>query len=79
VETKTGAVPADDGVGLHDDKDAGPAEPRLSQSGPEEPVQAIQTGTGPFAFEHGDLLSKRENFKGGVAATGERRAGGSQD
>jgi hypothetical protein len=79
VETKTGAVPADDGLGLDDDKDVGPAGPRLSQSGPEEPVQPIRTGTGPVPLENRDLLSEGENFEGGVAATAEERADGSED
>ena len=46
----------------------------MSQSGPEEPVQPIQTGTGPFPFENRDLLSEGEDFEGGVAATAEEHA-----
>jgi hypothetical protein len=72
-------VPADDGVGLHEDQDVGPAGPKLSQSGPEEPVQPIQTGTGPFPLENRDLLSEGENFEGGVAATAEEHADCSED
>jgi hypothetical protein len=67
------------GVGLHDDKDVGPAGQKLSQSGPEEPVQPIQTGTGPFPLESCDLLPERENFKDGAAATAEKYADCGQD
>src|ERR1035437_228978 len=36
VQTETGAVPADDGLGLHDDEDIGPAGPRAAKGRPEE-------------------------------------------
>lgn len=41
--------------------------------------QPIQTGTGPFPLESRDLLSERENFEGGVAATAEEHADCNQD
>ena len=44
-------------------RDLGPAEPHAVQGGPEESVQPIQTGTGPFPVENYDLLPEDENFK----------------
>jgi hypothetical protein len=79
VETKTGAVPADDSVGLHCGKDVGPAGPKLWQSGLEEPVRPIQTGPGPGPLENHDLLSERKNFKGRIAATAEEDPHSSPD
>ena len=69
VETKTGAVPADDGLGLDDDEDVGPAGPEAAEGGPEESVQGVQYWPRPLAFEHGDLLSEGEDFEGGIAST----------
>jgi len=74
VETKTGAVPANHGLRLHDDQQLGPAGPNLTEACPEEPVQPIQTGTGSFPLEDGDLLSEGEDLQGGVAATTEENA-----
>jgi hypothetical protein len=39
VETETGAVLADDGLGLHDDEDVGPAGPKAVEGRPEESTQ----------------------------------------
>ena len=39
VETEAGAVPADHGLGLHDDEDVGPAGPTVAERRPEESVQ----------------------------------------
>jgi hypothetical protein len=79
VQTKTGAVPADHGLGLHDDENLGPARPNLTEARPEEPVQPIQPGTGSLPLEHGDLLSEGENLEGGVTATTEEDANGGQE
>ena len=79
VEAKPGSAPARDGCGLHDNEDVGPAGPKLSQSGPEEPVQPIQAGPRPFTFEHGDLLSEGEDFEGGVAPMAEEDAESGQN
>jgi hypothetical protein len=37
------------------------------QGSPEESVQPIQTGTGPFPLENYDLLPEGENFNCAVA------------
>ena len=39
VQPKTDPVPADDGLGLDDDQNIGPAGPEAADGGPEEPVQ----------------------------------------
>ena len=58
VQPKTRGMPADDGLGLHDDQDAGPTGPEAAEGGPEEPVPRVQDWPRPFAFEHRDLLSE---------------------
>ena len=78
IETEAGAVPADHGVGLHDDQDVGPAGPTMAKSRPEESVQGVQFWPRPFPFEHGDLLSEGENFEGGIASTAEEDSDGRQ-
>ena len=79
VETKTGAVPADDGLGLHDDEDVGPAGPEAAEGRPEESVPRIQYRPRPFALEHGDLLSEGEDFQGGIASTAEEDSDGGNE
>jgi hypothetical protein len=76
---ETGAVPADDGLGLHDDEDVGPAGPKAAQKGPEQPVGCTQIGAGTFPFEHGDLLSESEDFEGGIAAGAKEHASCRED
>jgi hypothetical protein len=60
-------MPADDGLGLDDNEDVGPAGPAAAERRPEEPVQGVQCRLRPFSFEHGDLLSEGEDFESGVA------------
>ena len=79
IEAKTGAVPADDRFGLHNNQRIFPPGPDAAKSGPEEPVESIQMGTRPFPLEHGDLLPEGENFEGGVAATAKEHADCGQD
>jgi hypothetical protein len=45
--------------------------PNAAQGSPEEPVQPIQTGTGPLPLENCDLLPQGEDLQGGVLATAE--------
>jgi len=78
VETETGAVPADDGLRLHDDQEVGPAGPEAAESEPEEPVQPIQRGTGTLPFENRDLLPEGENFEGVIGSAAEEHTDGSQ-
>ena len=68
VEPKPGAVPADNSIGLHYDKDVGPAGPEAAENGPQKPIRRVQCWSRPFTLEHGDLLSERENLEGRVAS-----------
>ncbi len=78
-ETKPGAMPGDDGGGLDDEEDVGPAGPAAAECGPDESVQEVQGWARPFALKHGELLSEGEGFKGGVAATAEEDADDGED
>jgi hypothetical protein len=60
-------------------QDLGPAEPHAVQGGPEEPVQPIQTGTGPFPLENYYLLPEGENFRCVVATAAEEHVDCRQD
>jgi hypothetical protein len=48
----------------------------MPEGGPEEAVEASQRRPRPLAFEHGDLLSEREDVQGGIAATAGKHAAG---
>jgi hypothetical protein len=69
VEPETRAVPADDGLRLHDDKNVSPAGPTAAQGSPEESVQPVDDWRWPFAFEHRDLLPEGEGFESGITPT----------
>ena len=71
-------MPADDSLWFHDEEDVGPAGPDAAQGSPEEPVQPIQPGTGSLPLERGNLLPQGEDLQGGVPATTEEDANGSQ-
>lgn len=71
VETETGAVPADDSLRLHEEENVGPARSKAAGSCPKESVPRVYSWARPFTFAHGDLLSKGENFEGGIAPTEE--------
>ena len=51
----------------------------MPEGGPEEAVEAGQRRPRPLSFEHGDLLSEREDFQGGIAATANEHAESCQD
>jgi len=71
VQPKTRAVPADDGLWLHDHQDVGPTRPEAAEGGPEQPIQGVQGGPRSLVFQHRDLLSEGKNFEGGVGSTAE--------
>jgi hypothetical protein len=52
---------------------------RNDERGPEESIQRAQYWEAPLAFEHGQLLSQREDFQGRVAATAEEDSDGSNE
>jgi hypothetical protein len=79
VQAETGAMPADNGLRLHDDQDALPTRPKTTQSTPEEAVEGVQRRAGPLAFQHSNLLSKGKDFESRVAAPAEENAYGGED
>ena len=79
IEMEAGAVPADHGVGFHENQNVGPAGPTLAESRPEESVQGIQFWPRPFSFQHGYLLSEGEDFEGGIAATAKEDPDGGKE
>ena len=64
-------MPADDGLGLHNDQDVPPTRPETAQSAPEEAIEGVQGRTRSLAFQYRDLLSKGKDFESRVAATAE--------
>jgi len=79
IETEAGAVPADHGVGFHENQDVRPAGPTLAECRPEESVPGIQFWPRPIPFQHGDLLSEGKDFEGGIASTPEEDSDGSKE
>jgi len=79
MEPKAGAVPADDGLGLHDVEDVGPAGPEAAEGRPEESVQRVQYWPRRFPLEHSDLLPESEDFEGGVAPAAEEDSDGGNE
>ena len=67
-------MPADDGLRVDDHHCFSPAGPKLSKQDPEQPVQPMQARAHPLSLEHRNLLAKREDFEGSVAATAEEDA-----
>jgi hypothetical protein len=73
------AVPADDGLGLHDAEDVGPPGPDAAQGRPEKPVQLIQPRTRPLPLEHRDLLPQGEDLNCSVMPTAEEDSDSGQE
>jgi hypothetical protein len=72
-------VPADHGVGLHQDKDVRPAGPTLAECRPEQSIPGVQFWSRPFPFQHSDLLSEGEDFEGGIASTANEDSDGDKE
>ena len=68
------AMPANHGVGLHDNEDICPPRPEPAKRDPEESVRDRQPGPRPPLREDGDLLTEGEVLEGDVDATTEKRA-----
>jgi hypothetical protein len=64
-------MPTDHGLWFHQGQNAGPAWPHLPQDDPEATIKAVQLRSRPFPFEHGHLLSQRENLQREVRARAE--------
>jgi len=78
VESKAGAMPADDGLRFDNEEDIGPAGPKAAEGGPEEAVARIQGRPRSLTFEHGDLLAQSEDLQGCVASRTEENAESTQ-
>ena len=72
-------MPADDGLGFHDEQDIAPAWPETAERSPEESIQRVQSRPRPLAFENGDLLSEREDFQGRIAPTAKEDSDGGNE
>jgi hypothetical protein len=72
-------MPADHGLGLHDDEDIGLPGPHTAQGHPEQPVKGVQLWARPFALEHGNLPSKGEGFNRSVMPTAEEDSDSGQE
>jgi hypothetical protein len=72
-------MPPDHGLRSYDEKHVRPSVPQMPERGPEEAVQASQRRPRPLAFEHGDLLSEREDLEGSIATTADERPECCQD
>lgn len=58
------------------DQDIRPPGPVKAEGGPEKPVQPVQIGAPTFAFEHSELLSQGQNFRGGITPTAQKNQKG---
>ena len=72
-------MPADHGLGLHDEEDVGPPGPHAAQGRPEQPVKGVQLCAWPFAFEHGNLLPEGEDLNCSVMPTAEEDSNSGQE
>jgi hypothetical protein len=79
IETEAGAMPADHGVGFHQDQDVRPAGPTPPEDGPEESVPGVQAWPRSFPFEHGDLLPEDEDFEGSITSTAKKDSDGHKE
>ena len=67
-------MPANHGVGLHDDEDICPPRPEPAKEDPEESIRDRQAGPRAPLPEDGDLLTEGEILEGEVDAITEKRA-----
>ena len=56
-------MPRNHRLWLDDDQGLGPAIPQPTEHNPEQPIEAIQFGTGLLPLENGELLTKRDGFQ----------------
>ncbi len=75
----TRLLSSDDSLWFQEDKGVGRAGPIAAQGRPEESVHGVQCWPRSFAFDHGKLLPKGEDFEGDVAATANEDPDGGQD
>ena len=58
VQSESSSVPADNGIGAHDDEGLLPTRPEFSRENPEELVKRSNAWPRILAFEHRQLLPK---------------------
>src|ERR1035441_1735397 len=71
VEAEAGAMPADDGLGFHDEENLRPAAPDAAQCGPKQQVKGVHLWARPFPLEDGDLLPRSEDRQCEIATATE--------
>jgi len=76
VEPKALTMPADHGLGLHEDEGALPVWPQAAERDPERAVRVGQPGALGLALQEGQLLSQGEVFESELALRFQDRSGG---
>ena len=69
-------MPADHGLGLHDDQGVLPVWPQTAERDPERAVRLGQLGAFGFSLQNGQLLSQGEVFESELALRLQARSGG---
>lgn len=72
-------MPADDGLGFHDEENLRPAAPDAAQCGPKQQVKGVHLWARPFPLEDGDLLPRSEDRQCEIATATEANSDGDQD
>jgi hypothetical protein len=72
-------MPADDGLGFHDEENLRPAAPDAAQCGPKQQVKGVQLWARPFPLEDGDLLPRSEDRQCEIATATEANSDGERD
>ena len=76
LELEALAMPADHGLGLHEDQGVLPVWPQTAERDPECAVRFRQLGAFALAVQNGQLLSQREVFESELALRLQARSGG---
>jgi len=62
-------------MGNNDDQGLGPTGPQSTERNPEQPIEAVQLGTGLLPLEHGELLTKSSGLQSEFVARHEEGSG----
>ena len=71
-------MPADDGLGFHDEENLRSAAPDAAQCGPKQQVKGVQLWARPCRLEDGDLLPQSEDRQCEIATATEANSDGDQ-
>jgi hypothetical protein len=74
VPAETGAMPAHDGLGLHDHQHARPFRPATPEAQPEETIAKAQPGSRILTLEDTDLLPQGDEFQSQIMSRAEEDA-----